>query len=644
MKPTWAASWQWAPYLDPQEATEAVGPSIGDARFKYDFGYAIREGHAAFSYYLPTALNGWYVAIWAHDPWGDALLWVGVIKTDGVEMYGSTGFPSGGQEMTAYELGQILERDDITGSVTESILVTGDGRVDRSITFNRRPGFGLSRVGNKKTAFGLAAPVFGDTGDFWTNKDILYYLLAYYSPSQFTWYVAGAIDELDKITDEYDLEGLNLWQALDQIIDRRRGLAYRILTWGEGPLILYVFSVLSYPVSFGDVALSANQNRAILNFDAAIDLTPKLRFNDLDNYSAVTVRGGPIRSCFTLSFADETLEEGWESQEVIDYLEALGAGATAEENDKQRSRDEFARVFQFFRPPLNWDWQAGDGEGGTKQNAAPSLFADGSLDADTKSETYTADKIFERHLPFELPGGAANQPVEYRAMFALVQDDADDFVYVDRLNEVDKTPAQVRPADQEFGIYIEARPNHVLALNHWLGAKESATEPEVDYETLVMTVCAALDKHLQVTAQIPGNTIGRDSAGTKLIPVENLELWYVVPGTVEEVDDGALVKHDGGIVRDDTQFLKQIAAFALAWYGQARATLEYTYQGISVQLPCGVLVLGVASTWHLTEVGSVVTERKWDFRANEGAGATIYKTGFDELNFEKMIDSEPPNV
>jgi len=119
-----------------------------------------------------------------------------------------------------------------------------------------------------------------------------------------------------------------------------------------------------------------------------------------------------------------------------------------------------------------------------------------------------------------------------------------------------------------------------------------------------------------------------------MIQDPDAEAWYIVPGTVIDVVDGALVRHDGGWVRDDSPRLRQKAVFAAAWYATPRATLAYEFDTIGVGFPCGVMVSGVNGPEGFTNIGTVVTQRTWTF---SGTGCkTTVTTGFSDIDFPTL--------
>lgn len=624
VKRRWAHAWTYVPYLWCVSAEESVAPSIGTCTLRYDFGYATREDWPAYAYYSPWVLDGYFVQVVTYNSYGSAILWVGTIQVNSVEIDGHS-FASGQQNLTAFELSHLLDRQVITGAYTDA------GRIERPLRFNGRAGtYGRYPIGNRGTLQSDGQYTFGETGTLWSNYDVAVHVLTYYRPLDVPLYFIGQLGPLQAIFEEHSFDGMTLWQALNKLIDRRRGLGFRVAVDVTYGIIVYVYSILSYPLAVGNSILPANYFRVVINFDNAVDAEPVITVSNLDRYSRIVVRGGPLRSCFTVSPTDGTLDAGWTSAQEIAY--ALPNLADANENDAERATDKYSRVWQYYKLDLGSTWLVGDGLGNAAGYASPLVRWDASIDTTTPSVCYNGPRSIDRQLPFVMPQDTATGEPEYRPMFVLCYVD-DQWVYIDRLSEVDRTPIGVRPADQDLAIFMEARPNHLLALGYWDGADDTNVEPEVSADTLLATVMVETDQRITINLYLAGYSYGRDSGGTKLIEAPEYEVWYVVPQTVQDVTEGALVRHSGGIVRDDRVYLRRIAALAQAWYAERRSTISWRVSGINLNAPCGNLVAGVVSNWHQTQVGTVVTRRRWDFTESGGRGVTAYETGYDELNF-----------
>lgn len=619
VKPSWDAEWTYVPYLHAEQVTEAVAPTMGTARLRYDFGRILREDTGYFAQYDPLSIDGYYVAIWVHDSGGSAALWYGIVISQDYDIYGDVA-PSGKQIITANELGHVLDRQSIIGSYTE------DGYIDRPLTFNGGHGFGQQTSGNMGDIDGATnAHQFGTSDVSWSNARIAAHLLEYHRPSGIYFVLAGQLNALDGIIERHDLQGLTLWQALNRLIDRRRGLGFRVLSYGDGICAIFVFSISAVPIA----GFPANNYQVAINFDNALDLEPKFTYSSIDRYARIVAMGGPIKSCFTVGYGDSTLVEGWNTADENAYRAALGDDAA--ENDAERATDKYKHVFQLHRLALT-SWSVG----GTVY--APKALDNGSVDPTTAQPRYwPAQRTLERSLPIEEPGTPSGLDVEYRKPFALIPVDSR-YQFVDRLDEVDRTPAGVYMGDKELAIRVEARPNHMFAFNHWDTETDGATQhapTDLDYEDMVATVFVETDERIRAVYDIPTGYSNRDALGVKVINVPELETWFIADGTTTDVTDGAAVQTSGySLPRDDGRLLDSIASTAAAWYSIPRGTLTFEHDGISIALPSITMVRGITSGWRLTPVNSPITSRTWDFTAP--GFKTRYTTGHDELAFKEV--------
>ena len=118
---------------------------------------------------------------------------------------------------------------------------------------------------------------------------------------------------------------------------------------------------------------------------------------------------------------------------------------------------------------------------------------------------------------------------------------------------------------------------------------------------------------------------------TKVIYEPDAVAWYIVPGTVTDVTDGALVRSTGEWLRDDTQRIRTIAALAMAWYGLPRSIVEYEWGTISFQHPVGTMIRTIWGPEGITQVNTVVSRRSWSFDADNQT--TSVETAFNKLDF-----------
>lgn len=626
-KRNWADPWEWFPFGRVIEAEERVAPGVSQARIAYDFGTigrAERGGVIGVEPYY--SLEQWYVAIRAVDWYGSADLWLGVVQPEQVRPSGQTAYPEGETTFTAYGLEWLLDRIEITGSHTESV-----GVIDRNLVFNRQRNRGGMLFGNKSATIGptgsyLFADSYGEAGSIWTNGDIIAYLFAnYVGPySALNWNITGDYEYLFSLAEEWDFEGLSVFEAMNRLIDRRRGLGWFLNTDGESTVWIVVYETIS---EFGDT----------FGFAGYRDVDPTLTINPVAQYDQIFVRGGPVCSCFTLGFADGTLIEGWSTDDQDDYEAGSDkASPDAGDHDLARTADKFENVFTRYDVPDDWDGRAGDGEGGTLYETIPVNYFDGTIDYTTGYAPHKPGLRFEDFLPILLPQASTAGEPEFQKPFGVILYDGDNY-FVDKLpeepEELNKN-ISFETLDDGLAIRVKANPAHFLAANHWSEtAEDTDTDPLIDYESIIATVFMRTDTHIKALATVPG-AYWSDTPRIKTLNLPDATYWRIIPGTVIDVVDGELVKSAGLTVRDDSA---RVAALALAaaWWYQKRNTVKYTVQNISFRHPIGDQIAWISGPEGYTPVFTTVTRRKWSFHGDQGC-TTEVETGYTEIDFERM--------
>lgn len=619
-KAAWAEDWVWAPRLRPVNAIEQAGLG-SNATFELYYGQILEHGDLAFWDYSYEAYRGRFVEVSTWDYYGLSPLWVGYFPDEDIELWGRANLDSGKTTLRALGLDYLL-RDEILEFPTEA------GWIYRPLVFNAQGRRGWTFTGNRSLLpVATGHYVFSADKELWTNLDIAELLLTAYAPAGFAWHLTGETEALDQIVDVHQFYRVRLCDALDRLIDRRRGLGWvmRPSTAAGGAVAIHVYSTLADSVAVGEFIAPANRDQAIIEWVGSHDLQTTAHFSDIDRYRNITVLGGPIYSTFSLSSHGGGLEPGWTAAQEAEYKTA--GSATALEADQRRAAQEFDRVYRYFRVPDDWNGDGDDGFLSTYINAWPSCDANGVVSADVPSVLWRPGKVFERWLPWTEEGDETGEP-DYMQPFAYIKDINEVWQFADRLLVNDEEYfMRLSLADRELAVRIEGKRGHLLAADSWEGADPTLIKPVADYSNLGITVQLELDERLRVEVEVP------DAPGsqTKTIEVPEAVVWYVTPGTVEAIDDGDLIPATGGILRDDSEHLRAIAALAKAWYGSARATLDLRIdKQITLSHPVGQLIRAALGSVQTVDVGTVVTRREWDFRAWE----TRIQTGFDELRFE----------
>lgn len=641
----WTDDWVWLPFMFCTEAKESLAPSMPSATLVANFGSIARAEFGSYTIWNPYFVNGAYVKVVAFTRWSRANIWYGVIDTETVVPHGNTNFPQGQQTYTAYGLEHLLNRRPMFGSYTDNGVGSGVTFCDRSVIFNKARDRGTSTIEGNKS--GVNSNAFGTLGTEWSNLDVLNYIGTRWINvnSSITFNLAGFTGVLDDIIERHDFHGLTPYDGIERLIDRKRGISWRVVVDANENVYIRIFSLFSEAISSDGFSMPANANQTNVSFGGLANVETDITFDNTTTFDRIVVLGGPIYSMFTLSYTDATLVKDWTTGQEDDYAEGTGTEAdSAELHDGERNTDKFEKVYSRHRVPTSWDWFAGDGEGGTQVNATPYVSEGGYVSGDLLANVYNTGKRFERELPLEVEGTASTNP-EYRAPFALLEiEDPDDslltiWVYAENMDVHGLKRIDLRMADNDLAVELRSVIPHIMGENHFdvtdVGTNETNFTPEIDYTTLLVTVFAKTDGHLKVDTANLGFA-GWDVGRTKLIEIPDAIAHYIVPGTVTDVTDGALVKDaTGGLERDDSERLRTAMLRAMAWYGTPRAKMGYELGAFTTFLFAGAMVRGMWGSEGWTNINTTVSRRVWRWTPgpNGTKQTTSVVTNFEELDF-----------
>lgn len=688
-KELWSDEWTHAPHWQPVHAVKAAAPAFGSATFRLLYGDGkwedatdLKDGTELDTYvYYYVQIRGYYGE---HE----IILWTGIIPTENFRLLGksnSQGTATADQFIQAVSLDALLETR-IDGGWVRSTVVNDIVWIDELQTFNRRYEFGGSVIGNRSH---LKMPVqreewlnsinsyfFAPDQAEWGNYDIVEYLIQnyqFYNGPQFSVLAADEneddeiITSLNQLVDVYSFHATTtIRQALNMLISRSRGFSWRYDVDADDNVSIVPFSLLDEPIGLGSIHLPANPNKLELDLwehttQVTVDVTQDIR----PTYDRIIVRGAKIKSCCSLRSFDSSLEKAWTDEEEVAFqlaakdtegYSSLNETEKAELNDKYRSTDKFSRVYTTFRVPRIWDWVVGNWAWEKEAFVNPKRKSDGLLYLNEQGPYWTVDKRLLPKLPLVVGIDYANldddgNPInsndddaepEFRKLFAVVENRLDGkYVYVEK---AEPAPGTVRPLSREMGIEIKFNPQYLLARGHWSAEAEPSKWPSEEiftygfnWKKIIATVFIETDQYNQLTLDLNEY----ENKRTLTIEIPDAELWYLVPGTVLDIDaNGQLVKFDDAgdptrrFLRDDRNKLRAAMAAAKAWYGKEHNKMAVTIQGIDVGAPLGTLIIG----GDVTGVGaadSVVTSVRWYFEGRPPQ--TVVSTDFAPLNIASVL-------
>jgi hypothetical protein len=255
----------------------------------------------------------------------------------------------------------------------------------------------------------------------------------------------------------------------------------------------------------------------------------------------------------------------------------------AEDHDKAREATRFEGVYQAFGAPDPWNR--------VKFQTQPmQVFSDGKVVLEQASSVAPVYQDTVRKtlpwVPFKTDDGAATFESEMMAPQVWLYNRDED-----RMVAADQAGMSVAALQNDWGVRLVSKPNHLLARNHWesmpplLDPAESATEPKYDYDQMAATIAFETDQRLGDGALVFERVGGvRPQDGTLDLIDEDAELWFAAPGTAYGVDAaGGLLKTGAGaftVLRNDGERLRAVLAGAIARYFYNRVRADIVLKGL----------------------------------------------------------------
>lgn len=645
IKKRWTDAWSLAPFLHFLGATVNTGrEGPGTCMLAHPYGPAVKRPYEAdFASVDAIDLRGYWVRISIVSANGVASpAWFGRITGETREVHATPTRPGGRQIFTALEPIHLLERIFISKSFWQEDPVGEEEPQLAEIGFvPDMNALDQDRVavGNRSTHPvevypGGSVYVFGGRAR-WTRDQFIDYVLemfAYRGDEEGPrWVLTGFRGDLAAVRDIIPMTAsMSVADVLRKLIDDRIGLDFTIrpteFSDGTQGFEVSVFALNAVETSFGGETMPRNPRtltiqasnarqfeRLTIVRDAA-QRYGRIRVVGQRAICGLTLRGAIIASGSSSEANDNpTLVPRWPEALQTEYG-AGGAGGEPAEQDKARRADKFTGVYQDFGTPDNWDHHGG--------MAAP-IFdpTTGAPVAGTLGQRQVRRTL--TFVPIEEEGGGG-----YMAPQAWVYDE-EELRYVPAA----KVGINILAPRGDWGLRLEATPNHLLGLNHFNAPTEE--DPRFDYDKLVATLAIETDQRIELVYET-GETAGADwkpSDGELVIYDDSAELWYLAPGTVTGVNqDGHLVTVEGDqpiVIRNDVTQLYRWMAGAIGRYINPRGRAELVLRGWHpYSHAVGAILAVIEEVGDSHQIQAPVTSVEYGVDPNGGGGQTIIRAGF----------------
>lgn len=624
-----------------------------------------------------------------------AFYWYGIITEEGGVREGAKNYTvveptSGGgpatvrvllrtQVFQAVGLEIVFDKVYIDKSYVQSETEFGELTViRRPLTFNEPHHY--EGTGNR-TNFNVLGPA-GETcyafsrnlpsGVVWSTRDIIDYLVAFFRP--LSWddenLLPVAVVDEGAVLPDWDQPIVRVTgtttvrQMLDRLLDRRRLLGWCVTvdeTTSPHTIQIEVFSFVSSAIGLPSGATqAANPNQDAIDFDNALDVRASLTKSDRHYADQVIVRGARKRSCFSLAYDDGTLVADWAAADETDYENGPASLPETEADQiraiiEYRRRDELRQVYAYFKVPDDWDFEVGNGFGGgpsSSSGGGPNLPIDPDLDELTEW-IYRPGLRFSRELFPELQetrgtDGAQDAPPPLAVIeiengaYRLIDQLAETAGVIDRGHGKGRSwcaSLRMRPDCPGVIVRVSGAQQLVIAKTDFGGDLDTDDQPSwLDWKDMIVTVAAEMFAHVEAVYPDAESELAEDVDQKTVVVIDIDEvgrLDYVVPDTVIGVDgDGDLVRHAGGYVRDDRDWMRDMAKYVFDWYGITRQAFRFEMQQVLDLLEVGQMITTVGTGELEEEVNSVVVGVTYDFVAQ----STHVDTAFANLDQDVVLD------
>ena len=327
-------TWRYVPYLFPESSTEAAAPSDSEATLSWDYGKYVNLWGNPGGTLLPINIENWHVRILVHTVYGTYIAGLGVVGGESMTETGidvETGYPRGEQVIECRGLEYLLERRNVVGTYVGNNVEWA--YLPRTRDFNVVGSRRENLAGNRSAETNIfsGSYLFSSDGNKWSNYDIIQYLLAAFQPwmayeqygqvsygPQFR--LTGQTSALRYIFEEHRLGGRSIRECLNTLIDRKRGLGWKIQTNGVGQIYINVYSLSQYAIVSQQASLPANTRQVDVPIHDDKFIQARYRISSMNQVDQIVVESDtPVRTCATLRFADGTLEPAWSPALDTDY-------------------------------------------------------------------------------------------------------------------------------------------------------------------------------------------------------------------------------------------------------------------------------------------------------------------------------------
>ncbi len=640
--------------LIPVSGSDGQGQVLGDFVLKRYLG-RVAQPRAALLDVAIDSILGQFVRVSGYDSYTEewTVFWYGVVTGDEIQDLGKVDSFANGMGLQVYSctgLGYVLAQIHVVSGTEYRSAGAVSSPTRATVEMPRFNALALGDRSESTVTLGGSGPgtcyvhlrhrEATDLDErYWTAKDIIQHVLYNSAAGEFApsfdrhgalrWDISDPDDALGFIPQNFNAAGLSVLDVVNQLVNPRRGLTWRIVVNdGSSVASVTVHSISASAISSPGYTLPASSKTTAINGNEA-NATATIRRDSSAQYDVIQVTGARPWVGITLEYSATTgenigLAKGWTSEEET----ASGA------NDGAKSVDpKYDHVFRRFLLNNEWGGRQFKEEGSASVGIRTrKSFSAGST---IMGESDAADGWSAGQPAFNSDIAQSDVP----AMLEITRD-LPCSLYFNEFADGEHATPQVFFYDGEtweswnttdkpgYQISVENNPASITlgTVDQWESIKAAINTEDA---RLLVTVGLREGQPQFYQWARPSEQWARSTPRILCVKLPDYEDWLMLPGTVIGAGEDSLadppITTEGLrttdaahplIVRQDSYQLEQVLLLLRAYYAEPAISGTVTYRGAiftDTSTDPGSLVTTLQTGQGDITANAVLIRRAWDF-------------------------------
>lgn len=489
-----------------------------------------------------------------------------------------------------------------------------------------------------------------------------------------------------------ETHGKTVLELLNQLIPRSRALSYYVrYDDTQQKCVLRMFTFVKDRLEISNEYatpryLEANPHQVTVELDQSIWFTDDSSIIESSDqqYDAVVAYGERCTSTCTLGF-DSALNHfipDWSSEDEAAYKTAAST-TDKKANATFRTADRYAHVYSRFRISDEWNGRGipfGDDEESEVEYWVDPLLNPAGVPLQPYHAStnplanplrvrgikivhktplmdridYEDDNLNSLAVQAQIQSAvtAGDGASEYLDPFVFWHDTVDDrYIPVDQIPTVTMgdTDATKRrnfavgchfvPNEPSLRLTVGSKHQPFIARTRFVGADgvyddkwDPVKNKGIDFTSFVVTLCIEFEHCLTVRQKIRDPQPGMAERVLE-IDAKDARLDYLVPKTIVGLNQGNLLRSNGGYLRDDRERVKAVVRATAEWVGRPKNAATFAYKQVRKLVEIGDLVTSLDGIGLITDINTPVTGITYMMPQGDTGGITKVETGFAEIDF-----------